>query len=88
MRQVYPESIEVAGEVDDEYLAKQFELSGSNIKNAAMFAAFLALDGGRPVSMADVAAGIKNEYAKIGKILRPEDTGEYYMLFFESSQGD
>lgn len=87
-RQVYPESIEVAGEVDDEYLAKQFELSGSNIKNAAMFAAFLALDGGRPVSMADVAAGIKNEYAKIGKILRPEDTGEYYMLFFESSQGD
>ena len=39
-RQVYPESIEVAGEVDDEYLAKQFELSGSNIKNAAMFAAF------------------------------------------------
>lgn len=85
-KQVFPDRIAVDEEVDFDFLAKHFDFSGSNIKNAAFYASFCAADGQRPVGMADLAAGVKNECAKIGKILRAEDMGEYYLLFRECDE--
>lgn len=82
-KQVFPDRVPLDTDVDFEYLARQFEFSGSNIKNSALYASFLAAAGNAPVTMAHVIAGVRNECAKIGKILRPEDMGEYYMLFKE-----
>lgn len=82
-QKVFPERMPLHTDVDFEYLARQFEFSGSNIKNSALYASFLAAAENEPVTMAHVIVGVRNECAKIGKILRPEDMGEYYMLFKE-----
>lgn len=77
---VFPTKTPLSPEVDWEYLAAQFELSGSAIKNAAVNAAFLAAGDGGPVGMRQILTAVKRELAKNGKILRREDFGEYYML--------
>lgn len=79
-RQVFPDKM-LADDIDFEYLARQFEFSGSNIRNAVLYGAFLAAAEGRAVTMQDLLQGVKNENVKIGKTLRPEDMGEYYMFF-------
>lgn len=79
-QQAFPEQTPVDGELDFDFLAGAFELSGSNIKNAAFHAAFLAADASETVSMRHLIAGIRNEYEKSGKILSREQLGQYYML--------
>lgn len=68
------------GEIDFDYLARQFELSGSNIRNILLHSAFLAAAKDKPVDMEEIIPAIKNEYAKNGKILLKEDVSEYYMF--------
>ncbi len=67
------------GEIDFDYLAGQFELSGSNIRNILLHGAFLAAARHKPMDMAEIIPAIKNEYAKNGKNLLKEDVSEYYM---------
>lgn len=67
------------GEIDFDYLAKQFELSGSNIRNILLHSAFLAAAKGKCMDMEEIIPAIKNEYAKNGKNLLKEDVSEYYM---------
>lgn len=73
-----PDKMEI-GEVDFDYLAKQFELSGSNIRNILLHSAFLAAAKDKPMDMEEIIPAIKNEYAKNGKNLLKEDVSEYYM---------
>jgi len=69
-----------AEELDFDYLSKTFSLSGSNIKNIVRHSAFLAAADDCAVGMEQILAAVKNEYAKLGKILTAEEAGEYYML--------
>lgn len=69
-----------AGELDYEYLASRFELSGSNIRNVVLHAAFLAASGEGRITMREMLLALKNEFSKSGKILTKEDAGEYYMF--------
>lgn len=80
-KQVFPAQTPVEGELDYEFLAYSFELSGSNIKNIALHSAFLAAAEGKAVSMKHIVAGIRNEYAKSGKTFTREQLGQYYMLY-------
>lgn len=73
-----PQKMET-GEIDFDYLAKQFELSGSNIKNILIHSAFLAASKGKFMDMEDIIPAIQNEYAKNGKNLLKDDVLEYYM---------
>lgn len=68
------------GELDLDYLASSFELSGSGIRNIVLHAAFLAASADRNVGMKEILTAVKNEFAKSGKILTKEDAGEYHML--------
>lgn len=70
-------------DLDYEYLAGNFELSGSNIRNCILHGAFLAAGRGKALGMKEILQGIKNEYAKNGKSLTREELGEYYMLLPE-----
>ena len=79
-RQAFPAEVPVDGELDFDFLAGAFELSGSNIKNSALHAAFLAAASGEAVSMRHLIAGVRNEFEKSGKILSREQLGQYYML--------
>ena len=67
-------------DIDFEYLAGQFEFSGSSIKNAILTAMFLAAKEGCRVGMKHMVRGIKNEYRKNGKMPFPSDFGEYGFL--------
>lgn len=78
---VLPAGLPLDWDVDLEYLAHYFEFSGSNIKNAALYAAFLAAEDGDAVGMKHLIAGARNECGKTGQVIRPEEMGEYYMLF-------
>ena len=79
-KQAFPAEVPVDGELDFDFLAGAFELSGSNIKNSVLHAAFLAAASGEAVSMRHVIAGVRNEFEKSGKILSREQLGQYYML--------
>jgi len=59
--------------VDIEFLARQFKLSGGNIKNIALAAAFLAAEDGGAVSMVHVTHAVRREYQKLGKALSAEE---------------
>lgn len=74
-----PEQLPVE-ELDFDYLSEAFALSGSNIKNIVRHSAFLAAAGDCAVGMKQILEAVKNEYAKLGKMLTAEEAGEYYML--------
>ncbi|HML36006.1 MAG TPA: ATP-binding protein [Bacillota bacterium] len=80
-RSVFPARTPLSGELDYEYLARRFELSGSSIKNIAVNAAFMAAAGSGEVGMAEILQALRHELAKSGKSLSPEEFGEYHMLF-------
>ena len=78
--QVYPRQTPVSEDVDFEFLAGQFELSGSSIKNIAVSAAFRAAAAGTEVEMEQILNCLKEEMKKSGKNLQREDFGPYYSL--------
>lgn len=63
--------------IDFEFLAERFELTGGNIRNAVVAAAFSAAD--RPwfsfVTMWDVLQGVRREFQKLGQLMTDDDLG-------------
>ncbi len=66
-------------DLDFDYLANRFTLSGSNIKNVAVAAAFLAAAQGEEtsISMTHLLTAVQREYEKMGKTLTAGELGEY-----------
>jgi hypothetical protein len=72
---IWPAEIPLADDVDLDFMAGRFKLSGGNIKNIALAAAYLAAaDGGR-VSMAHLRQATRREYQKLGKMLTEAELG-------------
>jgi ATPase family associated with various cellular activities (AAA) len=69
-----------AGELDIDFLARAFQLSGGNIRNIAVAAAYLAAGEDRPVEMADLVRATEREYRKLGRLCVPAEFGPYYPL--------
>lgn len=78
-KQVFPDKLPLE-ELDYEYLAARFELSGSSIKNIAVAAAFLAAGQGTKVAMNHILTALRDEMIKSGKSMPPESFGEYFEL--------
>jgi AAA+ superfamily predicted ATPase len=66
---IWPIETPLADDIDLDTLAQQFKLSGGNIKNIALAAAFLAAAENRHVAMVHVLQAIRREYQKMGKVL-------------------
>ncbi|TEB07880.1 ATP-dependent zinc metalloprotease FtsH [Pelotomaculum schinkii] len=66
---VWPAAAPLAVDVDLEFLARQFKLSGGNIKNIALAASFLAAADGSAVAMEHLFRATQREYQKMGKTL-------------------
>lgn len=64
-------------EIDFEFLAKQFRLSGGNIKNIALGAAFLAASNGGRIGMEQLIKAARREHQKMGRVLNANDLGKY-----------
>ena len=61
-----PPSAPLAGDVNFGFLARQFELSGGNIRNVALAAAFLAAESGGEICMEHFIHGTSRELQKLG----------------------
>jgi AAA+ superfamily predicted ATPase len=70
---IWPAATPLAGDVDLAFLARQFKLSGGNIKNVALAAAFLAAGDGEIVATSHLLQAVRREYQKMGKNLVESD---------------
>ena len=66
--------------VDFEWLATRFELSGGMIRNAAIHAAFAAAAADEPITMRSAVLGVAGEFRKAGRLLRSSDFGDHFHL--------
>ena len=73
-----PPSLPVAGDLDLDFLARSFRISGGNIRNIVATAAYNAAAAGRPVSMADLIKGTEREYRKLGHLSTEAEFGPYF----------
>jgi SpoVK/Ycf46/Vps4 family AAA+-type ATPase len=66
--------------VDFEFLSQQFKISGGNIRNITLNAAFLAAAEGGKVEMKHLIRATKREFSKIGKLCLESEFGPYHSL--------
>lgn len=77
-----PSRLPVSEDIDYGFLAGQFEISGSMIKNALLSASFLAAESaGAQLSMEHILKGLSHELEKSGKKLSRDEYGEYGHLY-------
>jgi hypothetical protein len=69
-----------SSDVDLDFCAAAFELSGGNIRSVAVTAAYLAASAGRPVAMADLVTAVATEYRKLGRLCLDREFGPYREL--------
>ena len=72
-----------AGDLDLDFLAASFALSGGNIHSVCLSAAYLAAESGQPVAMADVVRCLAREYRKLGRLCTESEFGRYWPLVTE-----
>ena len=72
---IWPSETPRDEDINFEALAAKFKLSGGNIKNVALAAAFLAAEDGGRVSMGHLVTAVEREFQKMGKPLSDEQLG-------------
>jgi hypothetical protein len=77
-RGMFPPEAPLGTDVDFPFLARQFELSGGNIRNVVTAAAFMAAERGRPISMEHLARATGREFQKMGKLPSKADFREHF----------
>jgi AAA+ superfamily predicted ATPase len=72
---ILPKDVPCEEELDFEYYAEHFELSGSSIKEILTNAAFIAVSEGSKLANRHLIEAIKLNFSKYGKVLTSEDFG-------------
>jgi SpoVK/Ycf46/Vps4 family AAA+-type ATPase len=78
-RQAFPTGAPM-GELDYDFLARQFRITGGIIRNAALGAGFLAADQNGRVTMERVALALKREFQKLGRLRTESEFDRYFDL--------
>jgi hypothetical protein len=68
------------GDLDLDFAAERFELSGGNIRSIAVTAAYFAAETGKPITMLDLMRATQREYRKLGRLCVPSEFGPWYEL--------
>lgn len=76
-RKIWPDAMPRDGDMDLAFAARQFRLTGGNIKNVAVAAAFLGAAEGDTVRMAHLIHATRREYQKMGKLCTEVEFGPY-----------
>ena len=79
-KQIFPATAPCDPALDLQFLADQFELTGSVIRNIALAAAFLAATNDSNITMAHLIQSLRREYQKTGRILMETQLGDYAAL--------
>jgi Winged helix domain, variant/ATPase family associated with various cellular activities (AAA) len=67
-----------ADDLDLDFCARAFELSGGNIRSAVVSAAYLAAKEDRSVRTTDLVTGVYQEYRKLGRLTLETEFGKYF----------
>jgi hypothetical protein len=76
----FPPSAPVADDVDRAFLARQFPLTGGEIRNVALSAAFLAAHEGSAIAMVHVVRALARQRHRQGKLPAHGEFGDYLRL--------
>ncbi len=74
-RQMLPQRAPLCGDVDLELLGKAVNMTGGNIRNAALHAAYLAAEDKKDINMTHIATAVWRELAKERPQLNKNDLG-------------
>ncbi|MCJ7743407.1 MAG: ATP-binding protein [Dehalococcoidales bacterium] len=77
---IFPKEAPLAKDIDLPFMARQFKISGGNIKNIALSGAFLAAADGGAITMENLIRAAKREYQKMGKLCTEGDFAQYFEL--------
>jgi MoxR-like ATPase len=77
-RLVLPRQAPVADDVDFDFLATRFKLSGGSIRNCSLAAAFRAADEGSQIEMRHLVGAVAQEYAKQGRLTLESDFDRFH----------
>jgi hypothetical protein len=64
-----PRDAEREPEIDLDTLARDYEVSGGEIRNSVLSAAFIAADEGVPIGLRHLKRGLRRELLKTGRVL-------------------
>jgi hypothetical protein len=73
-----PAGLPLAPDLDLDFLARAFKLSGGNIRNVAVGAAYRAAEADRPISMLDLVRETEREYRKLGRLVVESEFGAHF----------
>jgi SpoVK/Ycf46/Vps4 family AAA+-type ATPase len=71
----FPAAAPVDPDLDTEQLARAFRLSGGNIRNVALHAAYLAAAAGSAIGRPHILEAIRREHQKMGNVLSDSELG-------------
>jgi hypothetical protein len=77
-RLVLPREAPVADDVDLDFLASRFKLSGGAIRNCSLAAAFRAADEGSGIEMRHLVRAVAQEYGKQGRLTLEADFERFH----------
>jgi len=77
---IFPGEAPLDGGIDLTFMAHQFRISGGNIKNIALNAAFLAAEDGGSITMESLVWATKREYQKLGKLCTEDDFAHFFEI--------
>ena len=75
----FPPSAPVA-DLELDFLARQFKITGGVISNAALGAAFLAASEDSPITMRHAVLSVKREFQKLGRLRTEKEFERYFDL--------
>ena len=75
-----PPAVPVDEDIDLDFLARRFKLSGGDIRNICVAAAYLAAAEDRPLSMGDLIRATEREYQKLGRLTVEAEFGKYLTM--------
>lgn len=75
---VLPPAAPLGDDIDLDFLAARFKLSGGAIRNCSLAAAFSAADEGTPIEMRHLVRAVAQEYAKQGRLTLEADFERFH----------
>ena len=79
-KSIFPPEAPLTKDIDLHFMANQFKITGGNIKNIALGAAFLAAEDGGCINIENLIRATKREYQKMGKLCTEGEFAQYFEL--------
>ncbi|MFE7594130.1 ATP-binding protein [Kitasatospora sp. NPDC057512] len=74
-------------DLDLDYCARHFELTGGSIRACAVSAAYLAAGTGAPLGMAQLVSAVVGEYRKLGRLVLASEFGPWLGVLGDAGHG-